>query len=574
MVGRPRKWKDNAEKQRAWRLSQKLKQGKLPPKRVLLQKTEPKPQSLVFRPELQDTTTWGWKKWALYFLGITLTWFQLAVLFLLDHFLRIVINIPRRHGKTKIILKIFILRKMCETAITRKDDNMAYISSDDDNISSMVFGLANLLSTNERIIENYGYLLESAVKLQIDRIQAKYQFRVRRRDEKQTQYIINLTTRKDLDNYSFYATTIRGTMRGKGYHRVFIDDPVDIFDTDSPASLRKLTKKLLNKIRGVILPLAIKNVAVVGTRYDIDGQDIHSILAAEMDGKIWKHVTYKAFNAIGRYEVRETTSQITPADIIVMDRNEWELLSEYIWDLRAVELLDLGIECSGLQLAIYTYHTLIHSDRRFFMQEYQNEPQPISETILYEWFQDYGILPTGKIQWGVFVDVSAGEGKLSDYTGITLVGAQYNNYYVHDMIYGRWTPKVKVKKLEEFVLKAVNELGVDIRHIMLGIETVLNQRDHYQRVRDESFLTPAPVSPAGRGTKESRIIHGLGQEMENSKVFLYLNCRNKSQLRSELSGFPGPDNHLIDSLDQNIFRLKHFAHKTPVSGKTTRDFER
>jgi phage terminase large subunit-like protein len=76
-------------------------------------------------------------------------------------------------------------------------------------------------------------------------------------------------------------------------------------------------------------------------------------------------------------------------------------------------------------------------------------------------------------------------------------------------------------------------------------------------VRDESYLTPRAITPSKRGNKEDRITYGLGLEMENSKVYININCRNQMQLRTEIEGFPAADDdHGIDALDQCIYYLK------------------
>ena len=118
------------------------------------------------------------------------------------------------------------------------------------------------------------------------------------------------------------------------------------------------------------------------------------------------------------------------------------------------------------------------------------------------------------------------------------------------------------KKLEEFVehcaaILSADKFLVSTRDIHVYIETVLGQRDLYQRVRDESWIVPHPVQPSSRGQKKTRIKYGLGQEMENSKVYLHTSCRNQMQLRAEVDGFDASDeNHAIDGLDQLIYKLK------------------
>lgn len=558
-VGRPRKWKNDAERKRAWYQRQKLKKGQVIETPKFVEEPE-------FVPELVDTRQWPWDKWARVFLGIILTPFQIVILRILSLYMRIILPLPRGHGKTTIILRTFCTRKLCESIYDLKDINICYISSSKDNIIDFVLMVAADLLENIKILENYGNLLDVPSKREVAKL-----LRIKPKSRRQTQVVLNLGHRKDLFNPSLFGTTIKGAFRGKGFHYNFIDDPVDIFHVISPSTARKLTKKIKHYIYTKLIPRALINVSVVGTRYDTDGHDIYTLLAEELGGAVWKYVDEfkEAIRVFGHYEVRDTIHELTPVDMIIKKPKEWELLSEVIWDLKAKELLAQKIECSGLQYAVYLFHTM---ERPFFMQEYQNAPMALESRLDFELLNDYQVLPAGDLKWGIFVDLSSGETKLSDYTGITLVGKQFQNYYIHDIIWGRWTGLRKQQQLEAFVRKAENELKLDHRNIMIQIETVRSQRDFFQRIRDESWITPKGRSPAGRGDKDHRITHGLGQEMENSKVYLFVNCRNKSRLRSEMSGFPGGEHeHVVDSIDQNIFFLKK-EKELPFSGRTSRKF--
>lgn len=558
-VGRPRKWKNDAERKRAWYQRQKLKKGQLIETPRFIEEPE-------FIPELVDTRTWTWEKFARVMLGIILTPFQIVVLRILSLYMRIILPLPRGHGKTTIILRVFCTRKLCESVYEKKDINICYISSSKDNIIDFVLLVAADLLENEKILENYGNLLDVPSKREVAKL-----LRIKPKSRRQTQVILNLGHRKDLFNPSLFGTTIKGAFRGKGFHYNFIDDPVDIFHVISPTTARKLTKKIKHYIYTKLYPRALINISVVGTRYDTDGHDIFTLLAQELGGAVWKYIDEfrRAITVFGDYRVRDTIHEINPSDMIIDKPEEWELLSPFIWEKKALELLESGIQCTGLQYAVYMYWSM---DRPFFMQEFQNEVMALESRLNYELLNDYTVLPAGDMKWGIFCDLSSGESKLSDYTGITLVGRQFQNFYIHDIIWGRWTGLQKQKQLESFVQKGENELNIDHRNISTQIETVKSQRDFFQRIRDESWISPKPRSPAGRGEKEHRITHGLGQEMENSKVFIFVNCRNKSRLRSEMSGFPGGEHeHVIDSIDQNIFFLKK-EKELPFSGRTSRKF--
>ena len=175
-MGNPRKWKDNAERQQAYRQRKALREGKVLPapssgfqeaRQVFRGGFETED---IVQSDLLDTTLWSWHKWALVYLGIDLQAFQLVALEQLAMRLRIILNIPRRHGKTTIVLRIFVTRMLCETALTKDDTNLIYISANKDNITDFVLMIAYDLMDNEQIINNYGYLLDEPSKQEITRV--------------------------------------------------------------------------------------------------------------------------------------------------------------------------------------------------------------------------------------------------------------------------------------------------------------------------------------------------------------------------------------------------------------------
>lgn len=489
-------------------------------------------------------------------LGIELDQFQEAALEHLNEYIRIVYNFPRRHGKTTIMLRIFCTRKLCETVFTKRDESFIYVSSNKDFVVDFVLLVASDLIDNDRIVENYGFLLEDESVSEYRRVK-----KVKRKARRQTQMALNLGNRKDIFNHSLLGTTIKGAIRGKGATRVLIDDPMDEFH--GIESARKQTKKIMRFIKEKIYPISIGLIAVVGTRYDVTGYDIFTQLAIEMEGKIWKHISKAAVEKFGSYTVRESTKEILPSDMIIEDESEWQLLSDFVWNLRAEMLADQGIKCTGLQLIVYYYHI---TEKFYFQKEWQNNVAALLSKLKWEWLNPYNKLPMrgDQYKWAVFVDEGAGETASADYTAMVLVGTdpRINDFYIHDFIYGRWTGQEKLSKLEEFIehsaaILTAGNYKVTVRDIQVLIETVLNQRDLYQRTRDDSYLTPRAITPSKRGNKQDRIDYGLGLEMENSKVYLHTGCRNHMQLRSEVEGYPASDDdHAIDALDQCIFVLK------------------
>ena len=469
MAGRPQLYRDKSQKNKAYynrinnikydvvegmviRLD-KLSKNKQFTKQMLVPAQTTQSPISQETAELIDTRSWSWSKWSLQMMGIQLDQFQEAALEHLDSYMRIVYNFPRRHGKTTILLRIFCTRKLCETVFTSQDESFIYVSSNKDFVVDFVLLIASDLIDNDRIVENYGFLLEDESVSEYRRVK-----KVKRKARRQTQMALNLGNRKDIFNHSLLGTTIKGAIRGKGATRVLIDDPMDEFH--GIESARRETKKIMRFIKEKIYPISIGLIAIVGTRYDIDGYDIFTQLGREMEGKIWKHITRAAVVKFGTYEVRESTKEILPSDIIITDESEWQLLSVMIWNLRAEMLADQGIKCSGLQLLIYYYHI---TEKFYFQKEWQNNVAALLSKIKWEWLQPYARLPMrGQFyKWGIFVDEGAGETSKADYTAMVLVGVRQNDFFIHDFIYGRWTGKQKLLTLEEFITHSSDILSVD-----------------------------------------------------------------------------------------------------------------
>lgn len=526
------------------------------------------PQTIPeFQPELEDTRSWSWHKWILHFYHDELEPYEAEIYHALDKYIRLIFNVPRQHGKTTRLLRRFVVRKLCETLFSDIDENIIYFSSSKINIADFVVLVADDLEYNERIVENYGYLLEMETKKEIKAIQRR---RMRSMRIKQTSFILNINTRRQLFNHSLQTITMRGQIRGKGTTRSLIDDPVDVFHTVTPEHVRKLTKKIFTFLQSKLFPASHGNISLVGTRYDVRGYDIFTMCAEEMGGRIWRHIEKKAVYEYGTYHIRDLkeNEKLTPADIIIDDPKQWKLLSIGAWEFRANRYRQLfNLKCTYLQACIYMKENMT---QLFWEQEFQNNPLLVASELKWELLNEYAKLTYRgtEYKWVVYVDVASGESAKAGYTAMVLVGEKQNDYFIHDLIYGKWTPKKKLEALEEFIKHSAETLSVDkhrveIKKIRVLIETVRGQRDFFQRVRDESFLIPKPITPSKRKEKDDRIRYGLGQEMESSKVYLNLSCRNKAQLRIELDGFPhSSDNHIIDAADQAMYFLK--TRKTKI----------
>ena len=268
-MGRKRIYKNDAERKKAWYQRQQLAKGKV----ITVNQRVPLTAVELIQPELIDTRQWSWKKWCLTFYGWDIEQYMENSLECYDMYMRLLNEVPRRHWKTTGMNRAYVVRKLLETIFTKRDQNIIYMSNNTDNVRDFVILIDDDLTFNDRIIENYGFLLEEK-NVEVERAKSS---RSRNRQSRQTAIILNLSNRKDKFNHSLQVITVKGGIRGKGATTVIIDDPVDTIHNATPEARRKITKKLLISLKERIYPLVTANIVLSGTRYDIDGQDIYSI---------------------------------------------------------------------------------------------------------------------------------------------------------------------------------------------------------------------------------------------------------------------------------------------------------
>lgn len=551
MVGRTRVYQTGAERQKAYRERKRLKKLKDHPSPIIREE--------IIQPDLVDTRDWSWEYWCAYFLDMELLDHQIENLEAFENHQKVILNDPRQHGKTNFVAKPFIIRKLCESVFRDIDEPILYISHSLGAIELFTMAIVEEIIINPRIIDNYGDIIDfTTVK--------------KKSLKKQTQTIINVKRRHSKVAHSYMGKSTGAKIRGAaGIRYTIIDDPIDLHREDDPDDA---TKRFLNWLRYKITPFTRGgSIIIIGTRYSI--KDLYVILGESKLYYIIKRAAIKQiflytpihpapwFEELDPieydfglfYKIIMKTRPLMASDIHVENEDEWELLAPSLWEN--------AFDGSAVQNIVYQ---LVDVGNIVFQQELQNNPIPLEPLIKYGWFQDYQQLVHSPeyYTWVVFVDVAAGESKGADYTAMVLVGEKDNRYHIHDIIYGKWTGKEKQEKLEQFIRDKSEEFGrtVSERDIRVLIETVLNQRDFFQRIRDESYLTPKPISPAKRRDKITRITHGLGQEMENKLVWLNVECRNKAQLRTEVEGFPIiQDEHILDATDQAIYFIKkHKRH--------------
>ena len=509
---------------------------------------ERRPKSAFVKPadviEREDTRSWKIKQWNEFFLRKHPLPHQILnqQTFKKGH---TILNDPRQHGKTVYSIEPFLTREMCESGEYDHDRPWMYITHSTKKARKMLMTIRYHLLTNQRIRKFYGDLVDISREQGMSLIQ-------------NTTNELNLTTLKDKELISLQVLSVNSAVRGESTYGCIIDDVVDIKELrEKKESVQKATEDFMLWFKTKILPLVKGPIFIIGTRYGI--YDLY-MQCKEM--RIFKYITRKAINGpmpsytlpIIEYDDEGDEIPLRPEDIECDTNIEKQLLAPELYSI---------VETNPRRSGTTTQNFLLHHwvmGELIFQQELQNNPIPLGHDIDFNWFNDYQLLPKvsgpAAIKWVIMCDPGAGETKYADHTAFALVGLYQSYYYIHDLIVGHWTGKKKQEQLEEFVAKAALDTKVTPDHIKPLIETVLNQRDFFQRIRDESWLTPIPIDPKGRGKKTDRIRYGLGQEMENGKVYLNHYCRNKNKLKTEIDGFPSIHPDIIDAIDQAIFFYK------------------
>ena len=472
---------------------------------------------------LQDTRHMSWQDWSLEYLNITLLESQIQTLLDMERYNRFLKNRARRTGKTTIIIKIFMLRKLCESQFEDITQGVIlYLSAIRDVVVEFLDEIEYILSNNSAIIESYGNLIDS--------------------DSRNTQTIINLTTRNNRSIPSMIGGTLASRWRGFGYKWVIIDDPIDVFHE---TELDSLTKKLVKTIHAKLSPIAKRgNICVLGTRYAIN--DVFSQLGTNSTSYYWH--SEKTVESWGSYSIPPRNAPIKASEILIHNPDEWIVNDSVLW-----EEMPNDLEATAIQNIVWTKEEI--GDREF-QSEYQNTPTLLNPIIDYEKIKHITELNEGNAdyKWCAFVDVAVSE-KDGDYTAVTLTGMHNKQNYIYDMFFGKWSASSKYRKIEEEMHKWQDELGF---RILLLVEVVQNNgAELYQWLRDETDLKVEAVNPKGRGAKVNRITTNLQEEIDTGRVSILDSCRYKEQLERECNGFPNSkDDHILDSLDQAVWYLK------------------
>ncbi len=511
--------------------------------------TEQVAQELVFEPE--DTRPWTIKQWNEFFLKKYPLVHQIENQQHIRSGIHLILNDPRQTGKTVYSIEPGLTRELSESGLYDYDRPWMYITHNIKKARKMLMTIRYHLLTNRRIRKFYGDLVDLSREQGLSLIQ-------------NTANELNLKTLKDKELISLQVLSINSNVRGESTYGCIIDDAIDIKELrDKRESIEKVTEEFMIWFKTKILPLVKGPIFIIGTRYGVN--DLYQ-QCKEM--RIFRYISRRSLDGtipsytIPEIEYNEENEEIPlrPQDIVCETNIESQLLAPQLYETMETNPRRSGTITQNFLLNMWLMGDII------FQQEMQNNPINLTNDLDWSWLNIFTHLPItphpNDIKWVIMADVGAGETKKADHTAMSLVGEYQHYYYIYDVVFGHWTGKQKFEQLEKFVLLSCENLAINPPDIKILIETVLSQRDFFQRVRDELSpinkmkFTPIPIEPKGRGVKNDRIRYGLGQEMENGKVLLNQYCRSKNQLKLEIDGFPSVHPDIIDAIDQAIFFYK------------------
>jgi len=299
-----------------------------------------------------------------------------------------------------------------------------------------------------------------------------------------------------------YATSVEGTLTGRGGNVIIIDDPIKPDSVMSEAERQRVNEwfqrvvytRLNDRSEGVIIIVMqrLHEDDLVGHVLDLDDWTVLNIPAIA-EGRM----DYRIGHRPGQIHTRAKGEPIDPR------RESAEALAD-------------------LKRMLGTYN---------FTAQYQQSPIPVEGNLVkHEWFRDYTTLPDRKNMDAVVLswDTAAAKGELNDFSVCTVWGVLDQTYYLIDVV----RRKLDYPDLRTLAFHLVRQYDADIVLIEragTGIALAQELRKHIDaRVR----------SLPARGDKEIRFA-AQSAVIEQGRVFLPDTAPWLNEFKKELLGFPG-----------------------------------
>jgi predicted phage terminase large subunit-like protein len=351
--------------------------------------------------------------------------------------------------------------------------------------------------------------------------------------EKDTQFETMTTAR----GYR-YATSLGGTLTGRGADLIILDDPQKPEEALSEAHRNNagqwfdttLLSRLDSKSKGAV-------VIVMQRLHEDD-------LAGRLFGKGgWEHLKIAA--------IAEKDESV-----VVGPRRLHKRMAGAVIDPRRESLEDLErLKQSMGEL--------------FFSAQYQQEPIPLAGNLIKaEWFKDYDTAPTpsGNDLLVISIDTAMKGAPSADYSVATVWLARGEKAYLLDL----WRERVDYPELR----RAVHRLKEKYPTAVVLIEDKGSGTSLIQDLRSEN-KAPIPINP--EGDKVTRLA-AVSVQFESGAIWFPKGAPWLSTLKAELLGFPNVRyDDQVDSISQALSWLKQHRQNqipfvTPIIISTPRTY--
>lgn len=332
------------------------------------------------------------------------------------------------------------------------------------------------------------------------------------------------------DNGGRFATSIGGTITGRGADMLIIDDPIKAADVASPVMRTQVNDWVLNSLLSRLDNPAKGSVIVTMQRLH---QDDLSGFLLERGG--YRHLKIPAIAAEGEAAFR--------------------LSAKTAYQRKAGEPIEPGR---------ISHEELIKKQQEvgsfIFSAQYQQDPVPDGGNIFRpEYMNNRVDLNSSGIKFEQIViswDVACKTGERNDYSVGTVWGVFENNYYLLDVRQGKWEYPDLVREIEELArMHRADNVLIEDAHIGTGLIQDLSQKTNYNIIG---------VKPEMDKQTRAQIHTGTFQA---GRVFLPNDAPWLADYVTEMLGFPNAKHDdQVDSTTQFLGWIKQSDEKsyTPI----------
>lgn len=325
------------------------------------------------------------------------------------------------------------------------------------------------------------------------------------------------------------ATSVGGTLTGRGGNLIIIDDPLKPQDAYSESAREQLKQWYGNTLLSRLDNKAEDPIIIVMQRLHVD----------DLVGHLLEQNGYWTVLNLPAIAETEELIPLNPA-----------------WNFRRVPGHVLHPEREPRPVLEELKQAMGSVD---FAAQYQQEPvPPTGHMVNWSWFRFYDSSPVYRAGDRIILswDTAMSAGQLSDYSVCTVMLVRRDSVYILDLIRER----LDYPSLRRRVLDLYAQWRRVCPNLVLLIENKGSGMSLIQELRGMN-LHPLPVDP--HGDKVMRM-HGQTARIEAGAVFLPLHARWLDEFRREVLSFPhGRHDDQVDALSQGLNRA--FNHRAPVA---------